>query len=1017
MASNGNSGPGSMRPRANTISHVDNSALAILGVGNSYGVGHDAVGLGLNHANTNGLPGVTGYHFRGMSTAPGHHGQPHGLPKLETRNREADVGSSLKTAPAYGNFGNGLDFSSAWHQPGSTVNPAQLHFATSPHFAFDSPQSPFGHGFTGFAPTQSAIDGDGSFPWLSSFENQMSFNEQAIDTSTPSDSDGSPDGVSEMMLDNTANAPNSTEMWQTPNVSQANVNPGYSPDAAPPTFSDLYNLGQLSPKSLSTQFGADQYYPTPPLVASQALPSIFPGIKGQDFHPPVGPQSDTPSNSAASISSSNRLSSLSSLSTDSITDVTRNALLTSLSQQSLYGYNNLKTSQPQISSINICGPSGRSMSTGHVPLPSTMDLQRYVGAYIQYFHPHLPFLHIPSLSFDSPVYTSVLRASGGHLEGGHPSVAGGGGALILAMAAIGALYEYDFGPSKELFDLSRTMIRLYTGERRKADMSSTIGGSDADVESENNAPLWLVQAMLLNVIYGHNCGDKVAAGIASTLCGAVVNLARSAKLVLPPSDYMFSQGPKANGMDVEMTSGEGDPQWGGFSPFGTGDVQNEWLHWKQAEERKRTLYAIFILSSLLVSAYNHPPALMNSEIRLDLPCDESLWSAESAEAWRSLGGSVFQHEVSFATAMTSLLTAHQREQSKMNEEASLHERVLPRLDELPSVDFKPSTFGCLVLINALHNYIWETRQRHSGLDWTTQETEAMHARIRPALQTWQSAWSANSDHSMERPNPFGANSLSADCIPLLDLAYLRLFVNLGRSKEAFFKRDWDLMAEELAHGKEIVQHADYSPSLIDNTGNNQQVLETSIGSPALDAQEGLEDKLGPLAAERTSEQCSTSSLKRERHLRKAAFLAANSLALSERLGVTFADFNSRELPLQSALCAFDCAQVLAEWVSTLQQRVGLHLGILGKEQVDHSDLSSMIFLEKEDRELMGKIDELLNNLVNKLDKGSFTDSVASTAMWGESGYGSKILLVHATMFERASIWPCESFCVYRFTEL
>jgi uncharacterized membrane protein len=35
----------------------------------------------------------------------------------------------------------------------------------------------------------------------------------------------------------------------------------------------------------------------------------------------------------------------------------------------------------------------------------------------------------------------------------------------------------------------------------------------------------------------------------------------------------------------------------------------------------------------------------------------------------------------------------------------------------------PSTFGCLVLIYSLHNYIWETRQRHMGRQWTAQETE------------------------------------------------------------------------------------------------------------------------------------------------------------------------------------------------------------------------------------------------------------------------------------------------------
>ena len=38
---------------------------------------------------------------------------------------------------------------------------------------------------------------------------------------------------------------------------------------------------------------------------------------------------------------------------------------------------------------------------------------------------------------------------------------------------------------------------------------------------------------LLNLIFGHNCGDKVAADIASVHCAAVVSLAKSADLENP----------------------------------------------------------------------------------------------------------------------------------------------------------------------------------------------------------------------------------------------------------------------------------------------------------------------------------------------------------------------------------------------------------------------------------------------------------------------------------------------------
>ena len=938
--------------------------------------------MGMSQSSMSSHPSLGGY--RGMSTASGQHGNPHVLPRLETKNRHLSIAESLRTAPAYGGFSSDMDGNNSWAQQGSTINPAQLHFAGSPqNLSFDPTlQSPFHQNFPGFGHGHGAMDNDENFPWLSSFENQMSFSnksEQAIENSTPSaDSDGSPDHMSDIMIDSSMNQSGTLDFWQNPTMSQTPSAPAMI-DFSSQQFPDVYSLGHVSPKSMNKHSAADTFYPTPPPLPSQTPSSLFPGTESQYFLP-IAAKSETPSNSAASSSSSNPRSSITSVSTDSITDITRNALLSSLSQHSMYGYGNFKTSQPQISSPLSPGfQQARSRSISSVPLPSTDDLQRYVGAYIQYFHPHLPFLHIPSLTFDSPAFTTILKASSGHFDYGQSGIAGGGGALILAMAAIGALYEFDLGPAKELFDMSRTMIRLYTGERRKADMSAAHMSQNGTDPAENT-PLWLVQAMLLNVIYGHNCGDKVAASIAATLCSSVINLARSARLTHPMTGYHY-RASRQGEMEMDYPAAE---------------VQNEWHTWKVREERKRTLYAIFILSSLLVSAYNHPPALMNSEIRLDLPCDDNLWAAENADMWKALGGSASgQDEVPFASALTSLLTAHQREQQTERRPSNQPEQ------NLPEVDFKPSTFGCLVLINALHNYIWETRQRHMGFEWTIQETEAMHARIEPALRAWQAAWSLNPQHSMERPNPFGASSLSADCIPLLDLAYLRLFVNLGRSKEAFFQRDFDAMAEELAYGQEIVQHADHSTISSPSLGGSTAVSSTSGGSPRFDhvkVETGLKKGESP-------GHSSGESSKRERHLRKAAFYAANSLSLSGKLAVTFADFNSRELPLQSALLAFDCAQVLAEWISTLQQRVGPHLGILGKDPIDFADISTVMFLEEQDCELIEKINEILNNIENKLNSGGMDETPSGPE---GAGYGSKILQVHARMFERASIWPSKS---------
>jgi hypothetical protein len=1025
--------PTGMRPRANTISHVDGATLGMIAqnanVARNGGLSH--------HQSLSHLPGVGGFEYRGMST--GLHGPVHGLPKLDTHGMTVDMSGGLRTAPPFGGFGSEFDIDFMFSN-GTTINPAQLHFGGSPPAMMDAPASPYQHGFHGMSASQAMIDDEGTFDWVNGFDSQMSFSqnhENAIDGSSPSAmSTTSQSGISEAMIDGSNNMATTTgPMWPNGMVTQAQMSSSpFALEFPNPGFPEMTMLTSetVSPKTLlSTVNFSDSAFATPPPLPAMSPTSLVPGMANHYFHPPMAVNGGTSSASTSSITSSNMHSSITSISTDSITDATRQALLMSLSQPSVFGHRTY--SQPSMSSPLSPSFNSRSKSFSSASLPSTADLQRYISAYIQFFHPHLPFLHIPSLNFNSPAYTSSLQPGHGNPSSGVSGIAGGGGCLILAMAAIGALYDFDNAASKELFEAAKKMIQLYLEERRKADLAAALNGtSTGNDNSVQNTPLWLVQAMLLNVIYGHNCGDKTSADIASTHCAALVSLARAAELARPLAPENLSNvqghhqyGNGVNGEDVQM-NGMGD--WSVIN-HDTADDQSDWLNWRLVEERKRTLYTVFILSSLLVSAYNHAPALTNSEIRLDLPCDEDLWAAENAQIWRAKGGAAMaeQKATPFATALSSLLTASQRQQYQHT--ISQHQPFGSgvKVEDLPESDLKPSTFGCLVLINALHNYIWETRQRHLGRQWTTQETEAMHAHIEPALRAWQAAWASNPQHSLERPNPFGMGPLSADSIPLLDLAYVRLFVNLGRSKEAFWQRDWDAMADELARGAEIVQHADYSPS---SENSNTDASDSSMAS--LSRRGSIVDALGPtpdinLIKTPTQEQPITNiaanqvrrsgqSSKRERHLRKAAFYAADSLSMSDKLGVTYAEFTSRELPLQCAMCAFDCAQVLAEWVSTVQERVGRYLGILGKDEIEYGAVPGIMLLEDEDCKLLEKIQELLNSAEMKMtyEIGGMASLTGMTTLNGlpsatDGGYGSKILMVTAHMLERAAVWPGTMF--------
>ncbi|KAF4470483.1 zinc finger adr1 [Fusarium albosuccineum] len=989
-----NAAANSMRPRANTISHVDGNAMQMMAAATaSVGRGVPLTHTHSRHPSLAGLPIHNLDHiFGGMSAAMGQRAMQPGIPKLETGALgNLDFVNGLRTAPPMSAFSNTeFDFEGMLFGPGSTINPNALHYSDSPQSMALEQASSFGQPMNEMPASQTLDD---NFDWLTGFEHQMSFNtnENVVDGSSPSAiSTTSQSGISDVMLDGSNHpAPAGTStMWQPSVMGPPQMTNPFAMELNGSVFPDLLNGAPLSPQP-ATQKINDPYFSTPPPSLSSLSPTVVSGLNTQNINQTLGFNAgpETPSSLHGGNNGASPVT--------TITEATRNAIVNILSQCLPFGgrkYSFTSQGSPQ---SPLSQSAGTAASPQAANLPSTQDLQRYVGAYLAYFHPHLPFLHLPTLSFDMPLSSNS-----------RPGV-GGSGCLILSMAAIGALYEMEHAQSRELFEMAKKMIFYYLEERRKADVrkadirrgSATDQGNDGAVHT----PVWLVQAMLLNVVYGHNCGDKTASDIASTHCAALVSLAQAADLLRPSHIHA------ADGQDVQMAD---DGSWN----IKAESEQAEWLRWKAGEERKRTLYAVFILSSLLVSAYNHTPALTNSEIYLDLPCDEEFFSAESSAVFAARGGAeaANHNRMTFHDALGELLRTNERQlqQFPLNGQ-QMFDPSMDRSD-VPTTVLRPSTFGCLVLINALHNYIWETRQRHHNKIWTNEETEKMHRHIEPALKAWQAAWASNPHHSVERPNPFGLGPLSADAIPLLDLAYIRLFVNLSRSKEKFWQRDWDGMAEELSRGNEIIQHAEQSPvsnseSASTEPSDNSMHSSVFVESPATQTSSmDLSNAKFPLTQSGSSGISNKSTSRREKHLRKAAFYAADSLAMSDKLGVTFADFTSRELPLQSALCAFDCAQVLAEWIATLQDRVGRYLGILGQDQVNLSEVPAIMLLEEEDVKLLDKIREVLSSAEYKMSlelANGMNAQEANLNMDGHNGYAAKLLRVTALMLDKAAVWP------------
>lgn len=1031
--STGDGGASTMRarPRANTIAHVDSSTLGMIAAANANvnrrnGVAAQAnmggISLGShNHEETR-------YVFPKMNPqlgCLGSWGPRHTIPKIDTSISSLDLGGmmprSASMLPSEFDL-EGLFFGHA------TVNPAALHFNMSPlQQPIGTPTSPFGNDFPSLNSSYYSIDDEDDYEWMNVLGGNSLLNEP-VDQSSPSAfSTTSASGISELMLNES--------VWGSGpiGINSGGSSMNYSPstDFTTPNFNDTPPPGTVSPKSLlAQQISNESYYSTPdPLSISPS--GMAPGFSSHynQFSTPEAPPSTSGSLNGCGPS-------LVSLAAESVTDATRTALLATLSQsigfstQGAQNFQNPRNPQRRYSTSAQSSPVNAGFSPSvkqgaGMNLPSTKDLQRYVAAYIKYFHPHLPFLHIPTLNFNSSTFTTSYK--GGQRNGG---VTGGGGCLVLSIAAIGALYEFEPNVAREIFESAKKTIQIFLEDRRKADVTAALSGIHAPNSnaggSGNDTPVWLVQAMLLNVIFGLQCGDKVACETAVTHCGALVSLARSAGLTRPTTVPAMNSVKQEDGdiqmadLDLGSFSGSvGSDGWGGLGIKMEADENVEWTSWIIAEERKRTLYAVHLLSSLLVAAHNLPPALMNNEIRLDLPCGEELWSSHNASVWQSRGGLVAasKSSVNFATALNGLLSAGQQQYGPPGQFQNFTNGQQGGVPPYPPSGIIPSTFGCLVLICALHVYIWETRQRHHARHWTSCEAEAMHAHIEPALKAWQAAWYSSPHHSIERPNPFSMGPLSADCIPLLDLAYIRLFVDLGRAKEFFWQRDYEAMAEEIARGWENGQNTSSSAS--STSAQSDASFSGAISPASSPASTSPSPNLRPIKIEPGTSFTNTNGMnvnptgpssKREKHLRKAAFYAADSLAMSDTLGASSSSSTTacRELPIQSALCTFDCAQVLAEWIATVQERVGPYMGTLGSDKCELGGIEGMIILEAEDRKLLGKVMEMLRNAQLKMSMDWSAGQNGSGIISADIGLGSKVLRISAYLLDKVVVWPGSS---------
>lgn len=369
-------------------------------------------------------------------------------------------------------------------------------------------------------------------------------------------------------------------------------------------------------------------------------------------------------------------------------------------------------------------------------LPKRQNLSRYLAGYIRGFHPHLPFLHLPTTSSDtiSPV-------------------------LLMALCAVGAFYGFERPQGYELYFASRAITEEHFEQHRRESMHHLMGhhsrheNLSGGLPRETSAVLNLAAAnpvssakrKSLEIIQSLVVLTQLTSWVDSALVrDAIVTASQLSVLVREELN-------KSQPLEIDMK------------------LATAWHDWWQDEGRRRTLYAAYVVVNLQTISFNIPPAIPNMEIRMLLPSSAAEWNAAGSGTWRD---------------------AVERSGLQRND----FQHCLKRLFSGHPVDKEVSTssFANYVLIQGILQYLYFERQAALGM--VNSALSLPPGVIDPyaqALRTWEADWNKSRESTLDPASPYGP--LGFNSTAMLRLAHIRLSVGLG-DESSLMRRDPQVLA-------------------------------------------------------------------------------------------------------------------------------------------------------------------------------------------------------------------------------
>jgi len=403
------------------------------------------------------------------------------------------------------------------------------------------------------------------------------------------------------------------------------------------------------------------------------------------------------------------------------------------------------------------------MPKGFIP-PSRHSLSRYLAGYVNGFHEHLPFIHVPTLQ-----------------------VAGSAPELILALAAVGAQYRFENSRGIELFYAAKAVVMEQIRRRdelalphswnrpRTGSLAQSPPGGGFAPQSHSSSPFQYIspedavpadskeqmdsiQALLLLSAFATWERHTELLREALAFQSILARLVREAGLVSPE----VTQPPE------ELT----------------------WEEWIRSEGEKRTKLIVYCFFNLHSITWNIPPLILNSEIKLNLPDPANQWKATTAEQWKKLHLANPSPSIPFQVAFSRLFT---------------------KQSQAPPTPISP--LGNYVMIHALIQQIFFARQLSlawPGVAGSSLRIEDISVLDR-GLSAWKSGWRRTPESSLDPQNPNGPVAFTSTA--LLGLAYIRLHVDMGPLRH-LETRDATQIAASLLNTPDIRRDPRLTPALL-----------------------------------------------------------------------------------------------------------------------------------------------------------------------------------------------------------